>query len=1559
MNKNLTSFFKIFSSKTYRRKFSLFFFLIFLSISQNVYSQLDNADWADGIVGCVEDALLYPGVAVVTCGVVADVPQGDRYVMAFMALNNSVPANRAEITNMDSVVHHTDWHIDNMGNVFGVAIDNSTATSYVSASSNYGSAFGFLGNNAAILNYGAIGGSPANELAAAGSVYRIDPITGAATVFTSLPQQSTTLQHWDCEANSQSTTRTNTGVGLGNIAYDEINDQFFITNVEDGRIYRVDNAGTILDSYDPLIYDPGTVGIHDIEDIPYGIAVEPGSSRVFFGMVSDPGPGPAGAQAAPGNPGIYSIDLDANGAFIGTVDNTVLPAGVPNNYVGTELLHNTIATSLPGGAFSYTTHSVYFISDLSFAPDGNLLVGVRVGCQGSWHSSYNHWAETDVIALNAGNNLYDSTPFEYDISVTGDAGNDDSYGGVAYYNQRDAGCEVDYLASSADILTEPGPHGIAIWNSTTFNAPVSPLGAFSYGVLTTGDPKGVGGDVEVMQACYSCDITGPTNACEGVDITLTYAAPITCDPNAILQWVVTGDAVINGADDQVSVTITPGTTDFSASIISPMIIDRCDFDVTVNAATPTVMTSDTTICGQAIGTLNVVDLNSLISTGTTGTWADTDASGGLAGTVFTASAADVGSSYTFTYTITGAGPAGSPCDDRSFEVEVTVEDCVFDLALTKVINTTATPGPFTAGSVVQFSITVYNQGTLEAFDIDVADYSPTGLSVPTLVAGQTGVTQNSPGDFTVDSVNANSSYTFEVEATIDANFLGSSLINDAEITGGGIEDNGTDIPDADSTPGDNATPNDTNNDNDIADTGGGDDQDPAEIIVECEEVSGVAFFDANNDGCQSGANEVGVEGMEASIFECDAAGNPVGGALATVSTAADGSYAFGPTETGDGQLCLDPTKTYTISFGFPADGSLDNLNFSTGDPVASGCDGTDSADDSAANDGTTGCVDPGADTDDEHIDIGLYECEEVSGVAFLDSNNDGCQSGASEVGVEGMEASIFECDAAGAPTGTALGTVSTGADGSYAFGPDETGAGMVCLDPAKTYTVSFGFPADGSLDDLNYSTGDPVASGCDGTDSADDSVANDGTTGCVDPSADTDDEHIDIGLYPCEEIGGIVFLDDNNDGCQSGADETGVAGMEVSLFECDAAGNPSGTALTSAVSAADGTYAFGPDETGSSMICLDPAKTYTVSFSFPTDGSLDGFFFSSGDPVAAGCDGADSADDSAANDGTTACFDPSDPATGDDGDEHIDIGIYPCLVKTDVIAAGSGSDCIVPGGTPVYRNIVTDDSEILPPGYQILYILVDASGNIVVTNIQSFYDVPVAGSFMAYSVAYDPSEYDVSTATTLADISANLSCFDISDPEPISVEVCCLAYSGWMTDGSVTGCAGGGNVATVTGVQNSGTIPADAALVYLLTDASTNIILDYSTSPSFQVSNPGNYVIHPFVYTVSEYDPANIPFGNMTIFTLNSSMFNNERCYSLNIPGVDVEVEDCCSQDLYLPGVGISVPVDHYERNGIISSDGLIDNGPTDFDAGIEILMMPGFEVVLGVEFHAYIDGCN
>ncbi len=620
-------------------QFKLIYFLytiglitILILTSTNSFGQLDNPDWDSNNAACVSDALLYPGVAVITCGVVQAQAADQRYTVAYVGMNEGPGTNRSEITNADSTLHHDDWLVSSIGNVFGTAIIQSTAEVFVTASSNYSSSFGVLSPSNAILNYGSIA-NPSNSTEAAGRVYRIDPITGDVTVFATLPQQTTTFTHWDCERDRQANTRT-TGVGLGNIVYDELNDQFFVSNTEDGRIYRLDATGNILDSYDPGTLDNNAAGITDLEDIPYGLAIEPGSGRLFYGIV-DIGTF-SNNFAVAGAPSIYSIDLNSNGGWASTTTNNTSPSSYSwDNYVGSEQFHTTIAV---GGGNSYTNWTTYFISDLAFDPSGNLLAGVRVGCFGSWHSSYNHWAETNKITLNTTSNLYDNAPSEFDISVTGDAGNDDSYGGVAVYDKKDASCDIWYLASSADILAEVGPHGIAVWDSETTINPISPLGSFSYGVLASGDPKGIGGDVEVYNGCSTCDIAGPTTVCSGAS--LTYSFTPTCPDNSI-EWTVSGDATIQGANNQNSVTINAGSNNFTVSLSGNSVDNSCTVSVVVNTPTADAGT-DVEIC-----TGNSTSLSA--SGGTSYSWSP---SAGLSATNISNPTANPTATTTYTVTVT-------------------------------------------------------------------------------------------------------------------------------------------------------------------------------------------------------------------------------------------------------------------------------------------------------------------------------------------------------------------------------------------------------------------------------------------------------------------------------------------------------------------------------------------------------------------------------------------------------------------------------------------------------------------------------------------------------------------------------------------------------------------------------------------------------------------------------------------------------------------------------------------------------------------------------------------
>ncbi len=75
---------------------------------------------------------------------------------------------------------------------------------------------------------------------------------------------------------------------------------------------------------------------------------------------------------------------------------------------------------------------------------------------------------------------------------------------------------------------------------------------------------------------------------------------------------------------------------------------------------------------------------------------------------------------------TGCEPGGDE-DDHDIAV-ITLEDPVYDLALVKKLSVNST-GPFKSGDNVTFDISVTNQGTVDAQEITITDYIPTGLEL--------------------------------------------------------------------------------------------------------------------------------------------------------------------------------------------------------------------------------------------------------------------------------------------------------------------------------------------------------------------------------------------------------------------------------------------------------------------------------------------------------------------------------------------------------------------------------------------------------------------------------------------------------------------------------------------------------------------------------------------------------------------------------------------------------------------------------------------------------------
>ena len=157
------------------------------------------------------------------------------------------------------------------------------------------------------------------------------------------------------------------------------------------------------------------------------------------------------------------------------------------------------------------------------------------------------------------------------------------------------------------------------------------------------------------------------------------------------------------------------------------------------------------------------------------------------------------------------GNAGDDEDDHD-PVQITV-DQTFDLALLQTYTTFVDndgDGVISGGDDVVFDITVFNQGTLDATDVEVTNYVPSDMIFDgadnTDFADVGGVIQS-----TIGSIAAGESSTVSITLEVDPAFQGTEIINWAEIS-----DDNSAVADEDSTP-DAINFNQTGETDDLAD----------------------------------------------------------------------------------------------------------------------------------------------------------------------------------------------------------------------------------------------------------------------------------------------------------------------------------------------------------------------------------------------------------------------------------------------------------------------------------------------------------------------------------------------------------------------------------------------------------------------------------------------------------------------------------------------------------------------------------------------------------------------
>lgn len=206
------------------------------------------------------------------------------------------------------------WTMTNLGSVFGVAIDH-LGNIYVTATSAYsGDSF------------------PQGS----GRIYKIANGTGAISNFNAVQLPNT----FDTAANSYP--------ALGNISFDCARKQFFVTNEEDGKIYRLDMSGTVVSTYDHGTPDTGAPGFAPLGERLWAVKVF--NNRVYYSVwkedCSHPNP--------TSNNEIWSVGLNLLGNF-----NT------------SDVRKEVTIPDLPGTNFSNPT------SDISFSRDGKMLLAER------------------------------------------------------------------------------------------------------------------------------------------------------------------------------------------------------------------------------------------------------------------------------------------------------------------------------------------------------------------------------------------------------------------------------------------------------------------------------------------------------------------------------------------------------------------------------------------------------------------------------------------------------------------------------------------------------------------------------------------------------------------------------------------------------------------------------------------------------------------------------------------------------------------------------------------------------------------------------------------------------------------------------------------------------------------------------------------------------------------------------------------------------------------------------------------------------------------------------
>lgn len=410
--------------------------------------------------------------SVVTCysGQTAAGVNANGFVVGIIDVRNPAANGAVWGANWAAPMNHNEnggaanvWNAKNLGQVFGITLDRAPRPNiYVTATSVYGMNGPYPANFAA--------GGP-------GGVYKLDGVTGAISTFAMLPNTF--------GPNGRAPA-------LGNICFDRKRHQFFVSNFEDGLIYRLDMTGAWQTSvpYDhgknarpnvaprTSLPDDGVKGtLTALERRVWGLNVF--DNRLYYAVWSEDRANPSTTQSNE----IWSAGFDAGGQP---------DAGTARLEIMLPAFFNTLAGS-PGAGTLMSFSSP--VSDITFTDNGRMLVAERTV------PYFAHQSRVLEYQLNLTTGVWQLAPKAFNIG--GPTASDSSAGGVDYTCDRDVWATADFMQLPNNQLAYGMTHISGTGNTLPTMNSDSYLVDFN-GIFNAGDDKTQQGDVVVNRQCCEC-----------------------------------------------------------------------------------------------------------------------------------------------------------------------------------------------------------------------------------------------------------------------------------------------------------------------------------------------------------------------------------------------------------------------------------------------------------------------------------------------------------------------------------------------------------------------------------------------------------------------------------------------------------------------------------------------------------------------------------------------------------------------------------------------------------------------------------------------------------------------------------------------------------------------------------------------------------------------------------------------------------------------------------------------------------------------------------------------